>query len=613
MTLTQIETPPSTDEHDLIQRLNFIYMQAKEMKGQITEEWKRNYRITMNRAAPAVPQAPGTRANETYATIDSRIAWMTDQEIKFSITPAADPYSLWSATTQILGEQLESVLNSVMVTDGWMMQIEEMLWNSHLYGTGFLKAAWDAGLSDGMGNVCLKSVSPWCLYIDPFATGLEDASYVIEVHTMTPQEIERRYPDVAGEMIDRVTSMGDTDNDHIPPNQLTSRLKQGALIPVNAGQGPTTWGQAGNTRTHTAAQVAGVNVYEGWIHENVEQWIQPTDPADGDTPRRVISDRWRVIVWSGDRVLLNEISENLFHTDRHPYVQFRDVQDGELWGSPIVRDLAPCQMAMNTLLAMAQNNIVYTGNPVLISVKNSGLDRSTWLNRPGQIYDVNSANGQSQNNRPDWLRPPDLPASLLQMVQLWREEMERIAGLSGAQRGEVPSGRATDRQVSAGQEAGFVRIRKALRNMEQTLRKAGELLANLIIINYDVSRFVAIVGDEGEMSSLRLSAQHFYSPSVDHDGKVSYEPMRFAMTVGAGSAKPTSRAARIQEAVQLKTLNVVDDQFVLQSFRVPHWRDVLQRKLDQEKMQLQIAQAQGQQGQARQRQTRPASTAPRPT
>jgi hypothetical protein len=271
---------------------------------------------------------------------------------------------------------------------------------------------------------------------------------------------------------------------------------------------------------------------------------------------------------------------------------------------------------MNTLLAMGQNNIIYTGNPVLIGVKGSGADRSTWQNKPGQIYDVNGSPGQ-QNNRPTWMEPPNLPPALLQFVQFWREEMERIAGLSATQRGEVPSGRATDKQVQAGQEAGFIRIRSAVRNLERTLRKAGELLANLVIINYDVPRFVAIVGDEGEMSSIRLAAQHFYAPTVDYYNKVTFAPLRFTMLVNAGSSKPTSRSARIQEANTLKQMQVVDDQYVLQAYRVSHWKEVLNRKEQKQAMELQLAQAQQAAGASAKQQQggggkRPPSQAPKP-
>ena len=211
---------------------------------------------------------------------------------------------------------------------------------------------------------------------------------------------------------------------------------------------------------------------------------------------------------------------------------------------------------MNTLLAMGQNNIIYTGNPMMVTVKGSGADRTTVRNAPGMIYDVNGGPTGGQNIGPKWIPPPNLPpASCWSSWACGAEEIERIAGLSATQRGEVPSGRATDKQVQSGQEAGFIRYRSSQRNLEQTMRKAGELLANLVIINYDTPRFVAIVGEEGETTSIRLAAQHFYSPTSDQYGKVTFAPLKFSILVNAGSSKPTSRAARIAEANQLKAMN----------------------------------------------------------
>jgi hypothetical protein len=487
-----------------------------------------------------------------------------------------------------------------------------MLWDAAMYGAGFLKCVWDAGLEKGMGNVSLKATSPWCLYVDPYATDLDDANYIIEVHTMSAAEIERRYPDTAEQTIEDAMRSAGSETDHIPPNQVSNTQRGAAnLIPINAGQGATTWGQAGQAKQHTGANRQGVPVYEFWLRENYEEEVQPGDATLGDGDRRVIVDQWRVVVVSGNRILLDELAENLYHTDRHPYVRYVDVETGEFWGSPLLRDLAPCQQAMNTLLAMGQNNIVFTGNPVMIGTKGSGADRSTWQNKPGMIYDVNGG-PQAGANKPMWMEPPNLPPALLQFVSFWREEMERIAGLSATNRGEVPSGRATDKQVQAGQEAGFIRIRSAIRNLEHTLRKAGELLANLVIINYDTPRFVAIVGDEGEMSSIRLAAQHFYAPTVDHNEKITFAPMRFTMTVNAGSSKPTSRAARIQEANTLFQMKVVDDQYVLQAYRVSHWKAVKQRKDAQMAQQAQLAEAQ-KDAQASQKGKRPASTAPKPS
>ena len=582
-----VDRPDERTEYELVRSLENLYIEAKQYKNTMRAEWLRHYRLTNNRASAVVAAAAGVRANEVYATIDARVAWMTDQEILCSVTPACDPFSLYSMTTETLGDQLEQVINSLYRTNHWYAEVVKMLWDANVYGTGFLKAVWDSGLTWGEGQVDLKSVSPWCLYVDPYATNLTDAEYIVEVHTMTAAEIERRFPGVSPELIGEVVSTGDQGSDHLTPNQKGIGQKQavvglrGELIPINAGQGPTTWGGAGGAKLHTTNNF-GVNVYEFWFRENYSMERESTDPEQ-PSPEPVVYDQWRVVVYAGGRVLLDELAENLFESNRHPYVRFVDVDQGEFWGSALLRDIGPPQVSMNRLLAMAQNNIEFTGNPIFVGVKGSGVDRSTFLNKPGQIYDVNQGpNASSQ--RPDWLSPPQLPASILQFIQLWRDEIERISGLQGAQKGEVPSGRATDKQVSATQEAGFVRIRSAQRQLELTMRRAFELVANLIVVNYDTPRFVAIVGTEGETTSIRLAAQHFYSPGPD-----GRSPMRYTLTVNAGSAKPTSRAARIQEAIQLKAMNVVDDQYVLQAFQVSHWQQVLQRKQAQMQAEATVA------------------------
>ena len=525
---------------------------------------------------------PRIRGDEVYPGRSTRARWMemTDQEITCSVTPAADPFSPYFAVMDMQAEQLECVINSVYQTDQWYAEISKMLWDAAMYGAGILKVVWDQGLEDGLGQVVLKRTSPWCLYIDPFADSLDEAQFIIEVHTMSEGEMERRFPSASQSKIRAALQSGDTNKDHVGPNQMQNVPKVGYLIPVDAGQGPTTWGPRPEVLAspRSSQPYRAVNVYECWIKENCIEWVTPGDPTLPDEP--VMVSVWRVIVYSGAQVLLDEYADNLFHMNRHPYVRYVDVETGELWGSPIVRDIGPCQIALNRLLSLMQNNIEYTGNPIFVGVKGSGMDRSTFTNKPGRIYDVDGG-PNAQNAKPQWLNPPELPSVLMGFIGWWRDEIERIAGLQGGQRGEIPSGRATEKQVSATQEAGFIRVRSAQRNLELTLRKAFELVANLIVVNYDVARNVAIVGPEGEMQSVHLAAQHFYTPT-GQKGK-GPDPLRFSLLVNAGSSKPTSRAARIQEANQLFEMHVVDQQYVLQAYRVSHWQSVMQRTKQEQK------------------------------
>jgi hypothetical protein len=600
-TLLQVESRPPASDYDLIRSLTDLYETSKANRGQVTGEWKRNYRLTMNRTTAAVPTATGVRANEIFPAVSSRIAWMTDQEIACSIVPAADPWDVWGSTVaEAQATHLESVINSIYYADYWYIEIVKMLWDAAIYGTGFLKIGWDSGKLPGqgptgesLGNVVCRSTSPWCLYPDPYATSATDARWICEVHTLTPEEIQRRFPAASSRLITESSVAADSTDTHRPPSQRAVVDKEGPqLIPVNAGQGPTTWGSPGGAGTHRGFNVKAQNVYEMWWKENVREERQPSDPNNPNATEPVVTDRWRVTCWSGTTVLLDEYADNLFGIDTHPYVRYVDDETNEFYGSALLRDLGPCQVAMNRLLAMAQNNTEYTGNPVLIGVKGSGVDRSTWLNRAGQIYDVNGGPNAAQN-RPDWLQPPNLPTSLMDLIGLWRDEIERISGLQGPQKGNSTPTRTSNAQVQATQEAGFIRIRSSQRNLEITLSRAFTLAAQLIIVNYDVPRTVAIVGPEGVDNALKLSASHFIRTT-----KSGQAPLKFTLLVNAGASKPTSRSARFAEALQLKEVGAVDNQYVLEAARVKHIPQVMQRLQAQQQAEMQMqAQAHSEKGQ----------------
>ena len=191
---------------------------------------------------------------------------------------------------------------------------------------------------------------------------------------------------------------------------------------------------------------------------------------------------------------------------------------------------------------------------------------------------------------PKWMQPPEMPQYVMNVVQFWISRMENISGLSGPQKGQPASGRPAQQTVQATQEAGFVRIRSALRNLERCLGGIGNLVANLIVQNYDAPRVVAIVGDDGVDTAIRLAAQHFYMPKMI-DGKVAAEPLRFSLVVKAGSSAPTSRQARIAEADALFAMHAIDSQAVLQAHAWPGWQAVVER------MQKAAAEAQAQQAQ----------------
>ena len=69
-------------------------------------------------------------------------------------------------------------------------------------GKGFLKVTWDnhlriAGSAGWVGDVNVDYINWHEIYLDPQASSMEDARYVIHARVMPLSEIVRRWPDKA--------------------------------------------------------------------------------------------------------------------------------------------------------------------------------------------------------------------------------------------------------------------------------------------------------------------------------------------------------------------------------------------------------------------------------
>lgn len=594
MTLTQVDPPPTLNDWELTSRLSELFEIAKDQKRKFQSPWRRNYLLTTNRQYSLdvqSPWSPNITDSEIFPILSSRIAWMTDQKISAEISPAAEAESPFYAYMQTLGNHLESLINTVQQVTGWNKEVVLALWDAAQFGAGIFKAGWDSGLTTGLGNVTLKRVDPWTFYPDPNATSFDDCNYLFEVKKMTFDEIKRRFPSTADKIVHDAILFGDTSDDssrpgpsggNFYPMAMPGNLPGSSTTP--SGSTGTAWGLPGQTTSTTAVLTEGINVIECWIRENFEEVRETTDPTHGTT-EPVVGDSWRVVVYSGSVVLLDELAENLWEFSRHPYTRYVDEEAGEFWSVPIVSHLAPAQIAINRLLSAMQGNAELCGNPIFMDVNNSGLARTQIVNRPGLRLTMDSQVANSPGAKPDWLKPPEVSQLIPNLVQFWIGRMENISGISGVQRGQAAPGRQAQQTVQATQEAASVRIRQSLRNLERCLGESYTLLAHLIVQNYTIPRVVAIVGDDGTDTALRLAARHFYSPTAS-----GAAPMKFSLIVAAGSSNPTSRQARIAEADALLAMHAIDPQAVLQMHNFPHWQTIVSR-MQKQQQQMMLMQA----------------------
>jgi hypothetical protein len=586
-TLTQVEPATTISDSlagfELTGRLEELYSVARTAKQRLQAQWRRNYLLTFNRQYYDASQSwsPNVLDSEIYPVLSNRIGWMTDQNITCELAPASAPGDQFYDHMQTLCDHLSMLVQSTSDTNNWSQEIVQMLWDAAQFGAGILKCYWDSGLDGGIGNVGLCRIDPWVFYPDPNATDTEDMIYCFEVRKMTFDEIERKFPGVSTALITEAVMFGDRGDDGARPGPNTSpsypMAMPGALPPATA----SSYGLPGQSNpNYNAVTTQGVNVKECWIKENYTDSRESTDPTH-PSPESVTITRWRVVIYSGHVVLLDELAEHLFEFDRHPYTRYVDEEMGEFWSVPLVTHMAPAAVAINRLLSAMQTNAELVGNPIFVDTSNSGLGRVGMINRPGLKVTMDAAAAQQGQKSPSWLEPPPMPEIMQNLVTYWQARISDISGITSVQKGQTPGGRQSAQTTQATQESASVRIRSSQRNLEASLSTLYQMICHLIVQNYTIPRTVAIVGPDGLQNGLRLAARHFYSPT-----KQGWTPLKFTLVVNAGSSNPTSRQARTAEADALFAMHAIDRQALLEAHKFPHWQQVNDRMTQQEQAQM---------------------------
>lgn len=571
---SEVEAPEA--DLEMLARIKQMYQTARKSKQNLLSRWRRNWLLTQGTQWSDYRMAwmPSPFDSEIFPIMANLVGWMTDQSVAFTVNAAVQPNTPWAEYLNSLGDDLEAVLDSNWKVLNWQGRVSRVLWDAGLYGAGIFKAVWDQSLDNGLGNADMTDIDPWNFYPDPLARNELDGQYYIEVRRLAFDVIERKFPERASALLRDLTfnSEGDLDSDSRPSNTERSRGQYPMSFSSGYKGGSPSMGLPGQSRVK-ALSPEGILVFEIWMRENREtevpdpKWEDETKEAPMVT---VESEDWRVVIWCANTILMECWASDLWEGATHPYSRFVYEDTGEFWPTPLVSHLAPCQIAINRLLAALQQSAELTGNPIFLEPDQSGIAQTLLVNRPGQRLKVNRNAGASMT--PQWLSPPSMSADVMGLIRFYIERMENISGLSVVNKGKQPAPRTPEAVVSNVQESGFVRVRSGLRNMERTLRRTGQIITQLIVENYTVPRTVSILGQEGERSAVTLRARHFID-AVNNE----YAPFKYALMVNAGSDVPTSRQARAAEAQNLFVLKAIDRQALLESVRFPHWQAVDER------------------------------------
>ena len=555
-----------------------LYARCKTHRRVYDENWEQYLKFYYNQQWPLVQRPPADwkawlTINYIFSIIQSIVAVLLDSKPKINVTassPEQQPYA----------HVIQAALDSIQYRRRSLQIITDALTNALILGNGYVKTYWDEELENGKGDIAVKVVPSENLYVDPEATDLLDAHYVLECRQVPLSYIARYWPEkaksVKPDLADNFGSYKQRREDGMwghrgnfstlggPPFRMTG--------PITGGYGPL----GDNPLVADQTQFSSpsyrpaykssdwVTLYELWIRDHSMETREihtiVTDPMTGipmSGVERIEIPKYphgRLIYVAGGLTLHDSPSPYKMW----PYAQFKDInRPGEFYAMGEVEILQDLQLEVNKRRSQMTDHAVLMGNPITKVTRSSQLDPDTVVNKPGAIYVVNKPD--------DLIREPGVPMPQFMpaLADNPIRDMREISGVSALPSGQPPRGVRSGSGFEAAQNIANTRIRTKARNLEQSLEDIGRIMISHIQQFYTTPRMIRIMGNNGQASF------------IPFDGKMLRGD--WDLHIEAGSTMPQTKAVRAQQAIQLYQMKAIDVQALLDCVEFPDKEAVLRR------------------------------------
>lgn len=496
-----------------------LFNEAKEAQEKTIQKMKESRRIYRqgHRSGEGVE-------NRIFSIVEQELAIMTDSRPQIGISSRKKG-----------DEKIASALNTVVNASWDRMNLDakrdKLLRHQKLCGTGFVKLFWD-GTEVGYINATIPD--PTQIFVDPDATNLEDAKYIMW----------------AG---------------HKPLVQLTGAYNNGKDVEpgdswgIDCGEG-----EGGNIVSPSRQKGKGKGERCYPTASVVECFY--LDPDDG--VKKVATVANGLLLEPPGRDAVSPLSE-LYKHNKFPYVRVINYDSDGFFGISEVEILMQLQGKLNERQEKVAKNIDELAKMLWILVGNTKLDEESV--KSTSIGDVIFLPNGAQMVRQTG---PSLPADAWNSIADLRRAMEDVVGLNEVSFGRTPNDVKSGYMLDLLQEASVVRLRRTGRNLEYAFKDFGEQLLSNIKQYYTVTDTYEWAGEYVDFKSDEMDESDQYKMQVDFV-----------------SALPISKAILRNMAIQLLGLGVIDKKAVLETFERPAWNKALERIEAKEQQMLAAAQA----------------------
>ena len=535
------------DEKDVVKKVENFLEYAQRFRAKIDWRWyiydqyhRGNHYVQWNRWTKSV-ETPPQKSREVRVTINFVYAIL--RSIKNFVTRGKPMFEAMPLKDS--DESLGAARTSTKLLHSWWRELKlaktfkKAVFYGLKYGPGILETGWDAQAKNGQGELFVSAWDPFDIYIDPKATCIEDARFIIKAIKKSVAEIKenpnynKNKEEIKGE-----------------DKMAASVYKESSLLSVYQK----------DSSDQTDEDLSSTILYECHLKSKEE----------GTTKIRIISVCEHKLLRDDDSDL-QEYSFTLLPIEENP---------NEIYPDGWIKNIYP----LNKIIDRLESQIVRYNNTMLkgkyIADKNAGI--TTISTEHGEILEKNRGTQVEQMT----LKP--LPASVNIQVGNFYKYMEIIGASPEALQGRVPSGVRSGRGIEALQAGAANSLQDARENLEAAMAEVGRKLLSIASIKYTTPRLKKETGLRGPKFYKVLSS----TSKSKQKGVEKFDPSD-EVYVSMTSELAYTKDVQNERLIQLKQLGAIDDRTFLEHLPLGDVETIMDRLMEEKRMEAERAEVIG--------------------